>query len=76
MSVCIMQAVVRVCDGPGLCDEQTVTFNIRRSFFAPLWNSQRYDVTIGEDQPVFSIIINVEARDQDLAPPYNQFTYR
>ena len=67
---------VEVCDGPGLCDVETLVVSIRRNFNPPVFTSNSYEVTIGEDTAVLTEILRVTARDTDLGARYNQVTYR
>ncbi|KAJ8316548.1 hypothetical protein KUTeg_005899, partial [Tegillarca granosa] len=53
----------------------TVKINIRRNLFAPAWVNQNLETTIPETTSPGSQVLTVQARDNDISAPENQFRY-
>ncbi|XP_070184029.1 cadherin EGF LAG seven-pass G-type receptor 2-like [Littorina saxatilis] len=69
------QLRIRVCDLGGLCNVTVATITVRANRFAPELNNTNYRRIIPETWALGETVISVGARDNDTAPPNNQYGF-
>ncbi|XP_070182175.1 protocadherin Fat 4-like [Littorina saxatilis] len=69
------QLRIRVCDLGGLCNVTVATITVRTNRFAPELNNTNYRRIIPETWALGETVISVGARDNDTAPPNNQYGF-